>query len=384
MRRVLFALFVASAIIPGPAAGRSNLISSQPPRPSRAAALPDLTGLAAAAMQAVVGVLTTQAPDRQSRDPTRELIDQFHGGAPRQGLGTGFVIHPDGWIVTNAHVVYRAAEVEVDVGEGGEDERRYPARVVGTDEATDVALLKVDASEPLPALPLGDSDEVSVAEWVMVIGNPFGLARSVTLGIVSHTGRSDIAPAGREGYYDFIQTDASINPGNSGGPLVDLRGEVVGIATAINASGQGIGFAIPINMAKTVLGQLKESGHVVRSWMGLSVQEMPTDPWNHGSRPHGLVVTYVVAGGPAARGGIQIGDVITRFEGHEIRSPARLRWYVATAGVGRNVALTVRRGQGAERALRVKLGQQPAPEEPERLGDLPETTRQLPGSPAEK
>jgi serine protease Do len=334
-------------------------------------------------MQAVVGVLTTQAAESQPSDPARDLIDQFHAGVPRKGLGTGFIIHPDGWILTNAHVVDRAAKVEVDIGEDGEDERRYSARVVGTDEATDVALLKVDAAEPLPSLPLGDSDEVSVAEWVMVIGNPFGLSRSVTHGIVSHTGRSDVAPAGRDGYYDFIQTDASINPGNSGGPLVDLRGEVIGIATAINASGQGIGFAIPINMAKIVLGQLREHGHVIRSWMGLSVQEMPTDPWDHGSRPHGIVVTYVVAGGPADRGGIKIGDVITRFEGQEVRSPARLRWYVATAGVGRSVALTVRRGQGAEQALRVKLGEQPAPEEPEQLGDLPEAARQLPENPSE-
>ncbi|HEY6099862.1 MAG TPA: PDZ domain-containing protein, partial [Anaeromyxobacter sp.] len=191
-----------------------------------------------------------------------------------------------------------------------------------------------------------------------VIGSPFGLDHSVTLGIVSHTGRTDISPVGRPGSYDFIQTDASINPGNSGGPLMNLRGEVIGIATAVNATGQGIGFAIPINMAKEIVGQLKDKGRVVRSWLGVAVRETPPKAGEKG----GVVVTEVAGGGPAAAAGVRVGDVITSFEGHDVRSSGRLRWYVSTAGVGREVEVRVRRG-GSERSVRVPLAHVPAAEE---------------------
>jgi serine protease Do len=210
----------------------------------------------------------------------------------------------------------------------------------------------------MPVIPLGDSERVALAEWVMVIGSPFGLDHSVTVGIVSHTGRSEIAPVGRPGSYDFIQTDASINPGNSGGPLLNLRGEAIGIATAVNAAGQGIAFAIPINMAKEILGQLRDRGRVVRSWLGVSVREIP--PEAGGAR--GVQVTEVASGGPAAGAGLRVGDVITTIEGHSVRTPARLRWYVATAGVGRQVELRMRRGEGPEQALRVSLVEVPAAE----------------------
>jgi serine protease Do len=197
-----------------------------------------------------------------------------------------------------------------------------------------------------------------VAEWVLVIGSPFGLDHSVTLGIVSHTGRADISPVGRPGTYDFIQTDAPINPGNSGGPVLNLRGEVIGVATAVNATGQGIGFAIPINMVKEIIVQLRERGRVVRSWLGVAVRDpTPADP------PQGVVVTEVAAGGPASSAGLKVGDVIIGFEGHDITTPARLRWYVSTAGVGRSVELKLRRGKGPEQAVRVSLAEVPAAEQ---------------------
>ena len=323
--------------------------------PHPRAGFPDLTQVAGAALPAVVGIVTAERePDPPpAGDPLKDLFDHFRSGdGPRKGLATGFLVHPDGFIVTNAHVVESASRIEVMLGD---DDERLPARVVGRDEASDVALLKVETDHPLPVLPLGDSDRLQIAEWVLVIGNPFGLSHTVTVGVVSHVDRADVAPSSRDGYYDFIQTDASINPGNSGGPLVNLRGEVVGIATAINATGQGIGFAVPINMAKQIVQQLRQHGHVVRSWMGVSVREQRPAPQGHKRE---VVVTDVVRGGPAAEGGLRVGDVITGFDGRQIPSAARLRWYVATAGVGRNVSLTVRRG-AAEQAMRVELAELP-------------------------
>jgi serine protease Do len=331
-------------------------VSTAPAAPS---GLPDLTKLAETALPAVVGVLTTQPPPPGSSDEQlKDLFEKLNDG-PRRGIGSGFVIHRDGWILTNAHVIEGAATVEVDFGEGVP---KVPAKVIGSDAESDVALLKVEAGRPLPVIPLGDSDHIALAEWVLVIGNPFGLDHSVTRGIVSHTGRSDISPVGRPGSYDFIQTDAPINPGNSGGPVLNLRGEVIGIATAVNATGQGIGFAIPINMAKGIVAQLRDHGRVVRSWLGVAVKDGPPhqDPRDDAGR--GVLVTEVTAGGPAAVAGLRIGDLITGFEGHAIRTPARLRWYVSTAGVGRNVEVRVRRAGGAERVLRVSLAEVPQAE----------------------
>jgi serine protease Do len=313
-------------------------------------------------MPAVVGVLVIQTPSpQQGLDPAKDLFDHLHQDSPHKGLGTGFVINPDGYILTNAHVIEDASSIEVDLADSDE---HYPANVVGSDSATDIALLKIDAHHPLPVVPLGESDHLQIAEWVMVIGNPFGLSQSVTVGVISHTGRNEIAPVGRDGYYDFIQTDASINPGNSGGPVVNLRGEVIGIATAINATGQGIGFAIPIDMAKAILGQLKDHGRVIRSWMGVTVKEAPRDgqiaPLLLPRPPRGILVTDVISGSPAAQGGIKTGDVITSFDGHPAANAARLRWYVSTAGVGKRVALTVRRqGTPQDQPIQVELGKAP-------------------------
>ncbi|HYG66890.1 MAG TPA: trypsin-like peptidase domain-containing protein [Anaeromyxobacteraceae bacterium] len=324
--------------------------------PAVATTLPELTKLAESAMPAVVGVVTTQSsPPAVGDDALRDLFERLHE-SPRKGIGSGFVIHRDGWIITNAHVVEGAERVEVDLGGG---ETALQAKVVGTDAESDIALLKVAPKRPLTPVPLGDSDRLSIAEWVLVIGSPFGLDHSVTVGIVSHVGRSDISPVGRPGYYDFIQTDASINPGNSGGPVLNLRGEVIGIATAVNATGQGIGFAIPINMAKGILAQLKQHGRVVRSWLGVAVREPETR--QPGASP-GVIVTEVAAGGPAAAAGLRVGDTIVEIEGHSVNTPARLRWYVSTAGVGRQVEVKVRRGEAA-RTLRAQLGEVPPAEQ---------------------
>jgi serine protease Do len=351
------ALIVATLSLAGADVSRARPLYSEvknPAPPATVSALPDLSHLAQVALPAVVGVITTAAaPPGAKEGELKELFDKLNDG-PRKGIGSGFVVHRDGWVVTNAHVVEGSSNIEVDFGKG----RRIPAKLVGADAESDVALLKVETGSPLAALPFGDSDRIAVAEWVLVIGSPFGLDHSVTLGIVSHTGRADISPVGRPGTYDFIQTDASINPGNSGGPVLNLRGEVIGIATAVNATGQGIGFAIPINMVKEVVGQLRDRGHVVRSWLGVAVRDpAPSDS------PQGVVVTEVATGGPAAGAGVKVGDVITGFEGHEISTPARLRWYVSTAGVGRSVEVKVRRGKGPEQAVRVSLAEVPAAEQ---------------------
>src|SRR5512133_62726 len=340
-------LLAATLALAGPGPDRPLYTEAKPavaPSSAAAAGVPDLTKLAETATAAVVGVITTQAPPPGSNDDQlKDLFEKLNDG-PRRGIGSGFVIHRDGWILTNAHVIEGAATVEVDLGDG---QRKLAAKLVGSDSEADIALLKVDAGRPLPVVPLGDSDRIALAEWVLVIGNPFGLDHSVTRGIVSHTGRTDISPVGRPGSYDFIQTDAAINPGNSGGPVLNLRGEVIGIATAVNATGQGIGFAIPINMVKEVVGQLREHGRVVRSWLGVAVRDpSPADP------ARGVVVvTEVSEGGPAASAGVRVGDVITGFQGHTIRTPARLRWYVSTAGVGKTVEVRLRRDGGPEQAL---------------------------------
>src|SRR3982750_4125065 len=234
-----------------------------------------IAALVRSSMPAVVGIVATTAR-AGGNDPFRDFLERMygHGGSgpsetPVRGIGTGFFIRSDGLIATNGHVIEGATDITVQVGE---DERVYRATLVGHDDATDLALLKVDGDKPFAVLPLGESERLEVGEWVVAIGNPFGLSRSVTTGIVSFKGRRDVNPSGRPGYYDFIQTDAAINPGNSGGPLLDARGAVIGINAAVNPSGQGIGFAIPVQMLKEIAPQL-EKGRVVRSWMGMSVQD---------------------------------------------------------------------------------------------------------------
>jgi serine protease Do len=280
-----------------------------------------------------------------------EVSPFSHRQRPREmrGLGSGFIVDSKGGIVlTNNHVVEGAQEIQVKLF----DEREFPAKVVGTDPQTDIAVVRIDAKD-LRSLPLGDSDSMDVGDWVVAIGNPFGLSHTVSAGIISAKGRTrQDVPLDPSGYYDFMQTDASINPGNSGGPLLNLRGAVVGINTAIRGGGaQGIGFAIPINMVKQLLPMLLRDGHVTRSALGVRIidaHELSPDDRQalklaDGLRISGAVVEYVSPGGPADRGGLQPGDIIVGFEGQAIDRSAQLQWLASTAGVGRPVTLRVQR-----------------------------------------
>src|SRR5947207_3316473 len=306
-----------------------------------------IAALVKTSMPAVVGIVATTAR-AGGNDPFRDFLERMygHGGSgpvetPVRGIGTGFFIRSDGLIATNSHVIEGATDITVQVGE---DERVYRATLVGHDDATDLALLKIEGDKPFPVLALGESDRVEVGEWVVAIGNPFGLSRSVTTGIVSFKGRRDVNPSGRPGYYDFIQTDAAINPGNSGGPLLDARGAVIGINAAVNPSGQGIGFAIPIGQFKDIGQQLASSGRVVRGYMGVSIQEgMSAELAESFGVPSGkgVLITEVVTEGPGWKAGIRPGDVVMSFNGEPVSESYRLRWLTANAAPGSKVKLGV-------------------------------------------
>ena len=265
------------------------------------------------------------------------------------GLGTGFIIEKSGYIITNNHVVENADAIKVKL----KDEREFDAEIIGRDPHTDLALIKVAAKGELPTVPLGSSADLSVGEWVVAIGNPFGLENTVTAGIVSAKGRV----IGSGPYDDFIQTDASINPGNSGGPLLNLSGEVVGVNTAILAQGHGIGFAIPIDMAKTIVAQLKETGAVTRGWLGVSVQDLKGDLANYYGVEErgGVLVAEVVDGEPADKAGIKTKDVILKVNGEKISSSRELTTKTAGLAVGDKARITVLRG-GEELTLPVTVG----------------------------
>jgi serine protease Do len=370
MSALLLAALAAAAGDSAPVAAPRGAVWSDAPAAARPTAPPAIPALLKAAMPAVVGIVATTAPGASSADPFHEFLEKMYGPTegrepgPVRGIGTGFLIRRDGLIVTNSHVIEGATDVAVHMGPEASGERVYRGTVVGKDEATDLALLRIEGG-PFPVLPLGDSDAVEVGEWVVAIGNPFGLARSVTTGIVSYKGRRDVNPTGRPGYYDFIQTDAAINPGNSGGPLLDGRGAVIAINAAVNPSGQGIGFAVPINMFKELARQLESRGRVVRGWMGLSIQEQLSAELAEsfgvpGGR--GVLITEVAAAGPAARAGLRSGDVITAFDGEPVSEAWRLRWLTAIASPGRSVKLALlREGQplAVEVALQDKPGENP-------------------------
>ncbi len=266
------------------------------------------------------------------------FFDEFFGESVRpqyrreHSLGSGFILNKDGFIVTNDHVVRDAETIQVKLS----NESVYTGKVIGSDPKTDIAVIKIDAKEPLPAAVLGDSNKLQVGQWAIAIGNPFGLDRTVTVGVVSATGRSNM---GIETYEDFIQTDASINPGNSGGPLLNIYGEVIGINTAIVAAGQGIGFAIPVNMAKQVVTQLISKGNVSRGWLGVSIQSVTEEMANSFGLPkaQGALVNDVVPGGPAAQAGIMQGDVITGFAGSAVKDVRQLQRLVGETPIGKKV-----------------------------------------------
>lgn len=283
------------------------------------------------------------------------LGDWFGMGGARQGQGSGFIIHPDGYILTNYHVVDGASQLQVKLL----DQSEYIGQVVGVDPQTDVALLKIEAGRPLAAIALGDSHDLKVGQHVLAIGNPLGLSHTVTTGIISALGRRDLGIE-QDNYLDFIQTDASINPGNSGGPLIGLSGEVVGINTAINRHAQGIGFAIPIAAIKVILPQLAQRGYVVRSWLGIRVQALDARlAETFGLRAaDGVVVTEVVADSPAQRGGIRAGDVILSFDGSPLKSGDSLRWLSSVAVAGQEVDVHILRG-ARRSTLNVRMEQLP-------------------------
>ncbi|MFL5430757.1 MAG: trypsin-like peptidase domain-containing protein [Myxococcales bacterium] len=373
---VLAVLLGASAAAAAPA----HPWTDAPASPSRPTAPPQsIATLVKTSMPAVVGIVAVTAR-MGSSDPFHDFLERMYGNGgpeheqPVRGIGTGFFIRSDGLVVTNWHVVEGATDVAVQVGE---DERPYRGVLVGKDDATDLALVRVEGGGPFPVITLGDSEGVEVGEWVVAIGNPFGLSRSVTTGIISYKGRRDVNPAGKPGYYDFLQTDAAINPGNSGGPLLDARGAVIGINAAVNPSGQGIGFAIPINMLKEILPQL-EKGRVVRSWMGITVQDqLGPDLAESFAVPNGkgVLVTDVVEGGPAERSGVKAGDVVVSFEGEPLTEAYRLRWLAANAGPGRTVKMGVWRA-GHLRDVRVALVPKPG-EPPESKAPLPLVRKDL-------
>ncbi len=324
-----------------------------------AAAPQSFADLAAKADPAVVFVETRQV--QTGRSGRRRVV--------AEGLGSAFVYDPSGLILTNNHVIAQATKIQVTF----KGNRQLEARVVGTDPKTDIAVLRVDAQE-LPYLPLGDSDAIRVGDWVVAIGNPFGLSHTVSAGIVSAKGRTkqDVKGLGDPtGYYDFLQTDASINPGNSGGPLIDMAGRVVGVNTAIRANANSIGFAIPINMIKELLPHLIRDGRVKRSAIGIEI--LAVEGRDQPVAPSGALVKRVLPGGPGDRAGIRVDDVIVGFQGQPIQRPEQLRWKASLAGVGQRVGVRVKRGD-REFDLFVVLGELETGDEPEPrsgLFDLP-------------
>ncbi|NUQ74688.1 MAG: trypsin-like peptidase domain-containing protein [Polyangiaceae bacterium] len=278
-----------------------------------------------------------------------------------EGLGTAFVYDPEGFLLTNNHVVEGAIDVSVIF----DDSRELKATVIGRDKHTDIAVMKVD-EKGLPAIPLGDSDIIEVGDWVVAIGNPFGLSHTVSAGILSAKGRTrdDVRGLDPSGYFNFLQTDASINPGNSGGPLLNLKGEVVGINAAVRANANNIGFAIPINMVKQLLPMLLRDSKIRRSYIGVTVDSLSAVQAERLKRPDrkGAWVTHVLPGGPADRAGLAIDDVIVAFDGKLVSDPNELRWLASIAGVNKVVTLRISR---LERVFDIRVTLGVLPESPD-------------------
>ncbi len=364
-------LIVASYfnLTPATSAGekKAGAVSSDVPL----VALPDFSALAQKALPAVVNISSTKVyklpPQTQQlykffywffQQPMPDVPHEFK----QKSLGSGFVIDPNGYILTNYHVIKGADEVVVSFSE----DEKYKAKVVGKDKKTDLALLKINVKKKLPYLVLGDSSKVKIGEWVIAIGNPFGLSHTVTHGIISAKGRViGVGP-----YDDFLQTDAPINPGNSGGPLLNMKGEVIGINSAIyTKTGQsaGIGFAIPSNIAKVVVEQLKTKGKVVRGWLGVKIQKVTPDiakAFNL-KKPEGALVAEVIKNTPASRAGLRPGDIIIKYNGKKVKNYRDLPFYVASTPPGEKVEIEVLRPRGGKLrklTLKVKIGEMGAGE----------------------
>ncbi len=356
----------------GPAAEAENApsqaaIEGKP----QVASLPNFADLAENLRPMVVNISTTTEPELPpmghpqpfGRDPYREFwepFERFFGPMPRQrykqrSLGSGFILNREGLILTNNHVVENADEIVVQLA----NEKEYKAKLVGRDPKTDIAVIKIDVDdgEELKPVVLGDSDQLRVGEWIFAIGNPFGLSSTVTAGIVSAKGRF----IGQGNYDDFIQTDAAINPGNSGGPLVNLKGEVVGINSAIfsrSGGNIGIGFAIPINLAKELLPQLQEKGKVTRGWLGVYIQRVTAEIAEslELKSAHGALVADVMPDTPAKEAGIEVGDVIIEFDGHPVKDSTDLPNIVARTPIGKKTTVRIIRA-GKTQSLTVTIGE---------------------------
>jgi len=364
---VIFPLAIGAVWLTGMKSTQNRLTApSHDPIPSKSD-FPSLSSIVSKVAPAVVNISTVRVVRGpgpvfkyffgpfEEGDPFKEFFERFFGDIPQRefrqkSLGSGFIISKDGYILTNNHVVEKATEIRVRLL----NKEQFEAKVIGRDPKTDIALIKIKANHSLSAATLGDSDALRVGDWVIAIGNPFGLGHTVTVGIISAKER--IIGAGP--YDNFLQTDAAINPGNSGGPLVNLEGEVVGINTAIVAQAQGIGFAIPINMAKYILSQLKERGKVMRGWLGVMIQEV-TPEIAHAlglKEVKGALVADVTPGSPADKADIRRGDVIIEYNGKKIKKMNELPRLVANTPVGKNVPIKIWRN-GKIRQLTVKVGE---------------------------
>jgi len=378
-RRAFVAALLATTILAGGVgysawAAETTAPAAVPTAPAKAAPIYDEEGFAPLVDQvksAVVNIATTEKvehrempamPDFPPGSPFAEMFKHFYGqdqdSGPRHALGSGFIVDADGTIVTNNHVIKGATKVTVTL----EDGTSFPATVKGHDDKTDIAVLKIDAKKPLPHLAFGDSDHARVGNWVIAVGNPFGLGGSVTAGIISAHGR-DL----NSGPYDnYIQIDAPINPGNSGGPLFNQKGEVIGIDTAIyspSGGSVGIGFAIPSNIIKTVVAELREHGEVERGWLGVQMQPL-TEPLAKAmgrTDTAGVLVDQVLPDSPAKKAGLLQGDVITSFDGKPIKEPRDMAMDVAATHAGTTVKLGVVR-DGKEQTVDVAIAKQQAEE----------------------
>lgn len=291
--------------------------------------------------------------------------DFFNDLMPREreykstSLGSGFIISKDGYIVTNDHVVRNADEITVKLN----DKRVFKAKIVGRDPKTDIAVIKVSADN-LPVLKLGNSDKLRIGQWAIAVGNPFGLNGTLTMGVISAKGRSNL---GIETYEDFIQTDASINPGNSGGPLLNIYGEVIGINTAIIATGQGIGFAIPINMAKNIINQIIDKGKVERSWLGVGIQKLTPElaASMNISVKEGVLINRIYENSPAEKAGLKEGDVVIECNGKKLEDPSDLQKIVISSPVGSSLTLKIIR-EGKEKLVSIVTDKMPDDEKLEK------------------
>jgi serine protease Do len=353
---------------------------SEDARPAQAIGLDTFKDIARVANPGIVNINTSKVVKARNRmrDPFRDFfgddfMERFFGpqgqGGPRsqtqRSLGSGFVVDKEGYVLTNRHVIEGADKISVTFGAAGG--RTYDAKLVGKDARTDVALLKIEPGEPLTVLELGDSDKTEVGEWVMAIGNPFGLGgNSVTVGVVSYMGRNMPLTPGTG--VDMIQTDASINPGNSGGPLLNSRGQVVGINTLIVTQGvpqsAGVGFAVGINVAKEILPQLREKGRVIRGWLGVQIQALSEDAAKtFGMKEaRGAIVLDVTAGSPAEKAGVKPDDVIVAVDGKSMKDNSEISRYVASKAPGATVRLDLLR-DGAQKSVSLTLGTFPDEEE---------------------